>query len=67
MIIYGVITEQSIGKLFLAGIIPGLLIAGLFILIIYVWCKIDPSVGPKSKEVYVEKRKHGLFLNSWLF
>jgi len=57
MIIYGVITEQSIGKLFLAGIIPGLLIAGLFILIIYVWCKIDPSVGPKSKEEFTWKEK----------
>jgi len=57
MIIYGVITEQSIGKLFLAGIIPGLLIAGLFIVIIYVWCKIDPSVGPKSKEEFTWKEK----------
>lgn len=57
MIIYGVITEQSIGKLFLAGIIPGLLIAGLFILIIYVWCKIDPSVGPKSEEEFTWKEK----------
>jgi len=57
MIIYGVITEQSIGKLFLAGIIPGLLIAGLFILIIYVWCKIDPSVGPKSEEEFSWKEK----------
>jgi tripartite ATP-independent transporter DctM subunit len=57
MIIYGVITEQSIGKLFLAGIIPGLLIAGLFIVIIYVWCKIDPSVGPKCEEEFTWKEK----------
>jgi tripartite ATP-independent transporter DctM subunit len=57
MIIYGVITEQSIGKLFLAGIIPGLLIAGLFIVIIYVWCKVDPSVGPKSAEEFTWKEK----------
>ena len=57
MIIYGVITEQSIGKLFLAGIVPGLLIAGLFIVIIYVWCKIDPTVGPKSNESYSLKEK----------
>jgi C4-dicarboxylate transporter, DctM subunit len=57
MIIYGVITEQSIGKLFLAGIIPGLLIAGLFIVIIYVWCKIDPTVGPKSEEEFTWKEK----------
>ncbi len=48
LILYGIITEQSIGKLFLAGIIPGLLISFLFLVIIYVWCKIDPTVGPKS-------------------
>ncbi len=57
MIIYGVITEQSIGKLFLAGIIPGLLIAGLFIVIIYVWCKIDPLVGPRSTVEFTWKEK----------
>jgi tripartite ATP-independent transporter DctM subunit len=48
MIIFGIITEQSIGKLFLAGIIPGLLIAFFFIVIIYVECKINPSMGPKG-------------------
>ena len=35
LIIFGIITEQSIGKLFLAGIVPGLLIAFFFITIIY--------------------------------
>ena len=46
LIIFGVITQQSIGKLFIAGIAPGLLIALFFIFIIVGWCKIDPSVGP---------------------
>ena len=46
LIIFGVITQQSIGKLFIAGIVPGLLIAFFFVLIIVGWCKIDPSVGP---------------------
>jgi len=49
LIIYGIITEQSIGKLFLAGIIPGLLIASLFIVIIYGWAKIDPKIAPKAE------------------
>lgn len=48
MIIFGIITEQSIGRLFLAGVIPGLMISFIFILIIYTWCTIDPTVGPKS-------------------
>jgi len=35
LIVFGIITEQSIGKLFLAGIIPGLIVAFFFVLIIY--------------------------------
>jgi tripartite ATP-independent transporter DctM subunit len=50
LIIFGVITQQSIGKLFVAGIIPGLLIALFFVFVIVGWCKIDPSVGPKGKK-----------------
>ncbi len=49
LIVFGIITEQSIGKLFLAGIIPGLIIAFFFVVIIYVWCKINPSLGPKGE------------------
>jgi C4-dicarboxylate transporter DctM subunit len=49
LIVFGMITGESIGKLFLAGIIPGLIIALFFILIIYGWCKINPSLGPKGK------------------
>jgi len=50
LIVFGIITEQSIGKLFLAGIIPGLIIAFFFILIIYGWCKINPTLGPRGEK-----------------
>jgi tripartite ATP-independent transporter DctM subunit len=50
LIIFGIITEQSIGKLFLAGILPGLMIAFFFICIIYVWCKTNPALGPKGEK-----------------
>ncbi len=50
LIVFGIITEQSIGKLFLAGLIPGLMIAFFFILIIFGWCKINPSLGPKGQK-----------------
>jgi tripartite ATP-independent transporter DctM subunit len=49
LILFGVITEQSIGRLFLAGIIPGLLIALFFVFVIIGWCKINPSLGPKTE------------------
>jgi len=50
LIVFGIITDQSIGKLFLAGIIPGLMIALFFIFIIYGWCRINPSLGPKGEK-----------------
>lgn len=49
LIIFGIITEQSIARLFMAGIVPGLLTAFFFIVVIYVWCKINPSIGPKGE------------------
>jgi tripartite ATP-independent transporter DctM subunit len=48
LIILGILTEQSIGQLFLAGIIPGLIIALFFIGVVYGWARINPSIAPKS-------------------
>lgn len=45
-IVYAIITENSIGKLFIAGILPGLFIATLFCLTIYIECKLRPELGP---------------------
>ncbi len=47
-IVYAVMTEQSIGKLFLAGILPGLLITVLFCGTIYINCRRNPALGPAS-------------------
>jgi len=46
LILYAVITEQSIGKLFLAGIIPGTLEAVFYISTIYILCRRNPEMGP---------------------
>ncbi|MGD9576807.1 MAG: TRAP transporter large permease [Syntrophorhabdus sp.] len=48
LIVFGIITDQSIGRLFLAGIVPGLISAFFFVCIIYVWCKMNPALGPKG-------------------
>ena len=45
-IFYGVMTETSIGALFMAGIIPGILAAAMFSAIIFVRCIVTPSLGP---------------------
>ena len=46
MIIYAILTEQSIGKLFIAGVIPGLLLTGLFLVAIYIVTTLNPKLGP---------------------
>jgi C4-dicarboxylate transporter, DctM subunit len=49
LILLGILTEQSIGQLFLAGVIPGLIIAVFFMGIIYGWAKINPAIAPRSE------------------
>lgn len=48
-IVYAILTEQSIGTLFIAGITPGLLIAALFCVTVYIQCKINPKLGPAGR------------------
>jgi tripartite ATP-independent transporter DctM subunit len=50
LITYGLATETSIGKLFLAGILTGILLMICFIVVIQIWCLIDPKVAPASKK-----------------
>jgi C4-dicarboxylate transporter DctM subunit len=45
-IVYGILTEQSIGKLFMAGILPGILLTFLFLAAIYIVVTLDPSLAP---------------------
>ncbi|MBS0518258.1 MAG: TRAP transporter large permease [Proteobacteria bacterium] len=45
MIVYGVLTDTSIPKLYLAGFIPGIVLAGLFSLTVVVFCVIRPKMG----------------------
>ena len=49
-IIYGIIAEQSIGRLFAAGIIPGILLALCYILSIAVQVRIQPQIAPGTKK-----------------
>jgi tripartite ATP-independent transporter DctM subunit len=42
-VLYAILTEQSIGRLFMAGVLPGLMLTGLFVLTIWVLTTIDPA------------------------
>ena len=57
-IIYGLLTDQSIGKLFIAGILPGILLTSIFIITISILCRRNPTYGPSGPVVpLIEKIK----------
>ena len=56
-VIYAILTEGSIGKLFLAGVVPGLMLAGFFLLTIAIQVAIKPEIGPAARRYdWREKR-----------
>jgi len=62
LVLYGMIARQPVSKLWLAGLIPGLIMASLFILYIYIRCRLQPELGPalpkKEREMpFIEKIK----------
>jgi len=50
LVLYAMIARQPVGQLWLAGVFPGLMMAGLFILYIYIRCRIQPQLGPALGE-----------------
>jgi C4-dicarboxylate transporter DctM subunit len=55
-IVYGILTEESIGKLFAAGILPGILLATLFALTVYIICRRNPKLGPAGVKATWKER-----------
>jgi len=61
MIIYGVLSDVSIGKLFIAGILPGVLLATLYSVYIMVVSKMDKTVEPEIEEKFtIQDKLHSL-------
>jgi C4-dicarboxylate transporter, DctM subunit len=46
LLFYGIVTDQSIGKLFMAGVIPGVILTALFVLVVIVWAWLRPQDVP---------------------
>ena len=56
-VIFGMLTEQSIGKLLISGVIPGILLAGSFMVILFCWVKFDPNATLSRPEEVPWKEK----------
>jgi tripartite ATP-independent transporter DctM subunit len=59
LVLYAMIARQPVGQLWLAGVIPGLMMAAMFILYIIIRCKITPSLGPalSADELKIDRRE----------
>jgi tripartite ATP-independent transporter DctM subunit len=64
-VIFGMLTEQSIGKLLISGVIPGLILAGAFMIILYVWVKFNPNSALNSPEGVSWKEKLSALRGIW--
>ena len=59
-IVYGILTQQSIGSLFLAGILPGILLTVLFIIVVVFMCKRNPALAPAGHATTFKQKMIGL-------
>ncbi|MBB18078.1 MAG: C4-dicarboxylate ABC transporter permease [Rickettsiales bacterium] len=64
-IVYGIFTEMSVSKLFVAGVLPGLLSLLGFLLVIYIWVKRNPDVAPVEDSVDVKGERRQAALRCW--
>lgn len=55
-IVYAILTEQSIGRLLLAGVLPGLLLTLLFVITITFWTRVNPDLGPAGPHASWQER-----------
>nr|WP_210348939.1 TRAP transporter large permease subunit [Aurantimonas marina] len=64
LVLYGMIARQPVGQLWLAGVFPGLMIAAMFIVYIYLRCRANPRLGPvlplEERENITRAQKIGL-------
>jgi len=59
-IVYGIMTEQSIGKLFVAGIIPGIILTLLFIITVGIICWRNPDRAPSGESTSLKEKAKAL-------
>ncbi len=64
-VIFGMLTEQSVGKLLIAGILPGVVLALVFITLIVLQVKLNPSLAPANLEPVSWKDKFVALKNVW--
>lgn len=65
MIVFGLLMDTSISTLFVAGIIPGILTALMFIAMITIRCYLNPTLAPATKVTVTREEKRALLADAW--
>jgi C4-dicarboxylate transporter DctM subunit len=59
-VMYGIVVQQNIGQLFMAGVIPGILQAVFYLIVTYIVCRIKPGLGPAGPKTPMKERIYSL-------
>ncbi|MEL6641481.1 MAG: TRAP transporter large permease subunit, partial [Pseudomonadota bacterium] len=51
LVLYAMIARQPVGQLWLAGVVPGLMMAAMFVLYIWIRCRMNPALGPVADDL----------------
>jgi C4-dicarboxylate transporter, DctM subunit len=65
LLVFAMITEQSIGKLFIAGLLPGIMTAFLFLAVIVSWVTLNPAIAPRGPLVGWAERLRAVPMMIW--
>ena len=65
LVVYGILTEQSIGKLLISGFLPGFLLAMAYMAVVVLWVKLNPGLAPASPGEVGWKEKLLMLGNVW--
>ena len=65
LILFGIFTDTSIGALFVAGVIPGILSAAAYIAMITIRSTLDPTLAPVNRETYTPEQKWAALRDIW--
>ena len=65
LILYGILTESSIGRLFVAGLVPGIMTATGYILLVNIWTRFEPSIAPVAEKKFTREEKIGSLKPIW--
>jgi tripartite ATP-independent transporter DctM subunit len=64
LILYALITESSIRKLFIAGIVPGMLLVIAYVITVWLWCRVNPDLAPRGPK-YTMKDRLTSIVHTW--